>query len=231
MPTFFERLQTVTHTISVLGRHFDSAVPRKLLDSIQSGVMKNSYRGIPLLKSPFDICLYMQLISRLKPLTVLEIGTKFGGSALWFADMLTTHGLAGRVVTVDINPRVQFSDDRIVVKRGDARSLDKVFTDSFIDSLARPWLVVEDSAHLFDTTLAVLRYFDQKLVPGDYIVIEDGVLSYFSGRRYREYKDGPNLAVKEFLSANGDRYSIDTTLCDHFGYNVTYNPNGWLKRR
>jgi len=231
MSSLFERLQIVTHAVSVSGRHFGSGMPRKLLDSIQSGVLRNSYRGIPFLKSPFDVCLYMQLISRLKPLTVIEIGTKFGGSALWFADMLTTHGLAGRVVTVDIKPQIKFSDDRIVIREGDARSLDKVFADGFVDSLPHPWLVVEDSAHLFDTTLAVLRFFDQKLAAGDYIVIEDGVLSYFSHARYRRYKNGPNLAVRQFLSANAEKYAIDTELCDHFGYNVTYNPNAWLRRR
>jgi len=145
--------------------------------------------------------------------------------------MLTTHGLAGRVVTVDIKPQIKFSDDRIVIREGDARSLDKVFADGFVDSLPHPWLVVEDSAHLFDTTLAVLRFFDQKLAAGDYIVIEDGVLSYFSHARYRRYKNGPNLAVRQFLSANAEKYAIDTELCDHFGYNVTYNPNAWLRRR
>ena len=216
---------------SILGRTFESAVPGKLLDSIQSGVMRNSYRGIPFLKSPFDICLYMQLISRLKPLTVIEIGTKFGGSALWFADMLMTHGLAGRVVTVDINPQINFVDSRIIMKEGDARLLDKVFTESFLASLPHPWLVVEDSAHLLDTTLAVLQFFDQKLVAGDYIIVEDGVVSHLPGAQYRRYKDGPNIAVQQFLSANHGKYSIDAELCDYFGYNVTYNPNGWLKRQ
>ena len=217
--------------LSVLGRNFDSAIPRSLLESIQSGVLKNTYRGIPFLKDPFDICLYMQLISRLKPRTVIEIGSAFGGSALWFADMLMTHGLAGRVVTVDINPQINFSDDRIVVKQGDARSLDEVFSGDFIDSLQHPWLVVEDGPHLFETTFAVLEYFDRKLVPGDYIVVEDGVVSYLSGKRYRQFNDGPSIAVKKFLEVNGDRYTIDTELCDYFGYNVTYNPNGWLRRR
>lgn len=216
---------------SVLGRNFESAIPRKLLDSIQPGVLKNTYRGVGFLKSPFDICLYMQLISRLKPLTVIEIGTRFGGSALWFADMLTTHELTGRVVTVDVNPQVRFVDHRIIVKEGDARSLDKVLTDSLMESLPHPWLVVEDSAHLFETTLAVLQYFDQKLISGDYIVIEDGVVSQLSGAHYRRYRDGPSKAVREFLAVNSDRYSIDAELCDYFGYNVTYNPNGWLKRR
>jgi cephalosporin hydroxylase len=224
-------MQKPIFTTSVLGRGFQSAIPVTILDSIQSGVMKNCYRGIPFFKSPFDICLYLQLIARLRPLTVIEIGAKYGGSALWFADMLSNHGLAGRVVTVDTNPRIDFSDHRIVVKEGDARALDKVFAGNFIDSLPRPWLVVEDSAHLYDTSLAVLQYFDRKLVAGDYIVIEDGVVSFLSDARYRAYRDGPNIAVQQFLSANSERYSIDTGLCDYFGYNVTYNPNGWLRRR
>lgn len=212
-------------------RNFESAIPRKLLDSIQTGVMRNSYREIPFLKSPFDVCLYMQLIARLRPLTVIEIGTKFGGSALWFADMLTAHGLTGRVVTVDIDPQVTFVDDRIVVRKGDARSLGETLAEVFLDSLPHPWLVVEDSAHLFETTFAVLQFFDRKLISGDYMVVEDGVVSYLSAKPYRSYKDGPNVALERFLSAHPERYSIDTELCDHFGYNVTYNPNGWLKRR
>jgi cephalosporin hydroxylase len=217
--------------MSALVRSFDSAISTKLLDSIQSGVMKNVYRGIPFLKSPFDVCIYLQLISRLKPLTVIEIGTKFGGSALWFADMLAMHGLPGRVVTVDTKPQVSFVDDRIIVRQGDARALGETFRDEFLNSLAHPWLVVEDSAHLFETTFAVLQYFDRKLVSGDYIVVEDGVVSKLSGSHYRAYKDGPNTAVKQFLSDNYERYFIDTELCDHFGYNATYNPNGWLRRR
>ena len=216
---------------AVLGRSFTSALHVPFLDSIQKGVLRTVYRNIPFLKSPFDICLYLQLLSSLRPQTVIEIGAKFGGSALWFADMLVNHGVAGHVITVDSDPRIEFSDPRIIVKQGDARCLEKVFADGFIDSLPHPWLVVEDSAHLFETTLAVLHYFDRKLVAGDYIVIEDGVVSFLSDPEYRAYKDGPNLAVQEFLSANSEKYDIDSELCDHFGYNVTYNPNAWIRRR
>ena len=103
------------------------------------------------------------------------------------------------------------------MKQGDARSLDDVMTDDFMNSFPHPWLVIEDSAHLFETTLAVLRYFDPRLVAGDYMVVEDGVVSYLSGKRYRQYEGGPNLAIKQFLAANGERYFIDTELCDYFG--------------
>ena len=45
-----------------------------------------------------------------------------------------------------------------------------------------------------------------------------------------KFKDGPNRAVSEFLEARPQSYEIDLSLCDHFGRNVTYNPNGWLRR-
>ena len=74
------------------GREPRTAIPPALLESIQQGVMASRYRGREFLKSPFDVVLYLQLIDRLRPRTVIEIGTKEGGSALWFADTLAATG-------------------------------------------------------------------------------------------------------------------------------------------
>jgi cephalosporin hydroxylase len=41
---------------------------------------------------------------------------------------------------------------------------------------------------------------------------------------------GPARAVEEFLAQRGDVYAIDAASCDRFGYNATFNPNGWLMR-
>jgi len=214
----------------VHGRSFACALPTAALDAIQQGTLRNTWRGVPFLKDPFDIGLYLRLIGRLKPQTVIEIGTKHGGSALWFADMLEAHGLAGRVVSVDIEPQAAFVDPRITFIRGDALKLGEVLDDRFLDGLQRPWLAIDDSAHRFDMVLAVMEFFDRRLRPGDYLVVEDGVLAQLSGEHYRAYEDGPNRAVRHFLTRHGDRYEIDADLCDYFGYNVTFNPNGWLRR-
>lgn len=73
--------------------------------------MRTVYRGVPFFKSPFDIALYLQPLSRRHIRSVIEIGTKFGGSALWFADMIANHGVVdGRVVSVDIERLVEFDD-------------------------------------------------------------------------------------------------------------------------
>lgn len=212
-------------------RSFESDIPQGVLDSVQNGVFHSVYRGVPFLKSPFDIGLYLQLLSRLKPRTVIEVGCKHGGSALWFADMMAAQGAEDpRVVAVDIAPALKFSDPRIEVRQGDAKALGEVLTPEALAALPHPWLVVEDSSHRYPESIAVLTFFDDWLESGDYIVVEDGVVSHFQDGRYAAFEDGPNRAVRDFVGARPYRYEIDVGLCDHYGRNVTYNPNGWLRR-
>lgn len=181
-------------------------------------------------QEPFDLALYMQLMSRILPQTVFEVGTRFGGSALWFADMMAAHGVDGNVVSVDIRPPQDFRPDpRIRLIEGDAKALDRVLVGDLLKA-PKPWLVVEDGSHRFDDSLAVLRFFDSHLATDDYIVIEDGVVAFLPEEIYGRFESGPTRAVEAFLADNGDKYAIDTALCDHYGMNVTYNPNGWLRR-
>ena len=213
-------------------RSFDTAIPPDVLGGIQAGVMRSVYRGVPFYKSPFDIGIYLQLLSRLRPATVIEVGTKHGGSALWFADMMSAAGVAQpRVVSVDIEPQAAFTDPRITFLRGEAARLQDVLDASCLAQLPRPWLVVEDSSHLYDDSLAVLRFFDAHLRAGDVVVVEDGVVSHLPAEFYRRYEHGPNRAVADFLRERGDAYRVDASLCDFYGYNATYNPNGYLIRQ
>ena len=213
-------------------RDFSTILPSKVLNAVQKGALSSNYRGVRFLKSPFDIGLYLQLFSRQCPGTVIEIGCRFGGSALWFADMMASHGHPNpRVLTVDIAPAVDYSDPRIMVLTGEAANLGAVFTDELLVSCPRPWLVVEDSSHLYQDARAVLEFFHTRLQPGDHIVVEDGILLHLSDSQYDAYDNGPNRAVGDFLAREGDDYKVDTDLCDFYGHNATYNPNGWLVRR
>lgn len=225
-------MRIVDDQLEAQGRRFDTVAPTPLLDTVQRGVFRSVYRGVPFLKSPFDIGIYLQLLSMQQPKSVVEIGTKHGGSALWFADMLSAAGVdAPVVVSIDINPMAAFTDRRIHFLEGAAQTLGNVLTAAVFDALPRPLLVVDDSSHLYDDALAVLRFFDTVLRPGERIVIEDGVVRHLGDPVYRRYEDGPNRAVSDFLAETGDRYAIDVALCDHYGRNVTYNPNGYLLRR
>lgn len=216
---------------SVMGRPFCSSISAEVLERIQVGTMRTKYRNVPFFKSPFDISIYLNLLSRLAPRTVIEVGTKYGGSALWFADMMSAQGLEGaRVVSVDIEPLANFTDPRIIFLKGDAKQLDIVLPPELLQCCPHPWLVIEDSSHYYAETIATLGFFHDHLQSGDYIVVEDGVVAQLPHERYRKYDNGPNRGVADFLSDHGDFYAIDTELCDLFGHNATYNPNGWLRR-
>lgn len=214
---------------SARGRQFQVNMPSENLDGIQSGTLKLKYRGLRFPKNPFDIALYMRLIERLQPKTVIEIGTSQGGGALWFADVCRSFGLETRVFTIDLDPP-QNRHPGITYLKGDAYDPEGTFPSQLLQSLPHPWLISEDSAHTYDACIAVLDYFVPKMQGGDYIVIEDGTVADFTEERYREYQDGPNRAVSACLAANIGVLEIDTDLCDLFGHNVTYAPNAWLRR-
>ena len=71
------------------------------IESISEGHHRVSYRGIKLIKDPFDYLLYQMIINEVKPDLIIEIGTNHGASALYMADMLDLLG-NGMIHTMDI---------------------------------------------------------------------------------------------------------------------------------
>jgi cephalosporin hydroxylase len=199
-------------------------IPYELLMKIQKGTMDYRYRGIPMLKNPFDLALYPLLLDRARPRTLIEIGTYCGGSALWFADQAP--GM--RVLSVDLKRPTAVDHPAVTFLEGDARDLGVVLTPELMKSIERPLLVIEDSSHVASTTAAVLDFFDRSLLPGELIVIEDGILSAM--RVADSYEGGPLRAIHEFMARTNGRYEIDRSLCDYFGTNVTWNVDGYLRR-
>jgi cephalosporin hydroxylase len=199
-------------------------LPYDLLMRIQEGAMAYTYRGRPLLKNPFDLAIYPLLLERLQPRTLIEIGSHRGGSALWFADQREDL----RVWSVDREPPADAVHPRVTFLRGDSARLGATLTPAMLAKIERPLLVVEDSSHQASDVAAVLDFFDPWLQPGEYIVIEDGILEAM--RVPALYGGGPLHAIREFLARAGGRYEIDRSLCDFFGRNVTWNVDGYLRR-
>jgi cephalosporin hydroxylase len=209
-------------------RGFKTAFSPELLQSVQAGTMAYTYKGVRCLKDPFDLAIYTKLIWDMKPKSLIEIGSNQGGGALWFADMLTIAGLGCPVVSVDRVPPTGFVDPRIAFLAGDAASLGETLTAELLAALPHPWLVVEDSAHTYDVTLAAIHFFAAAMQLGDVLIIEDGVLDDLG--MGEAYGGGPNRAVAEYLAASPETFRVLPQYCDMFGFNATYNPNGYLLR-
>ena len=215
---------------AVRGRHFRVDIPTPALNNIQKGTLRTRYKGMRLAKSPFDLALYTQAIEKLRPRTIIEIGTSEGGSAAWLIDQCRAFGLCDtKLITIDIAPPA-IEIPGVSIYQGDSCAPQLKFPTDIITASPHPWLVIEDSAHSYDSVSAVLGYFDEHLLSGDMFVLEDGVLADLDGDVYRSLDDGPNRALAEFLRRTDGRYTIETSLCDFYGHNVTYAPNGWLLR-
>ena len=209
-------------------RPWATSLPRETLLSIQQASMGYSYRGVPMIKNPFDFALYPLLLWQVKPRTIIEIGSKEGGSALWFADQVNNFGLDSHIYSVDIVKVDNVAHPRVSFLQGNGRDLAKTFSDEFMQGLPRPLLVIEDADHAYETSKAVLEFFDPYLEIGEYIVVEDGIISDLV--QDANYNIGPHRALKEFLSIYGAEYTIDQQYCDYFGYNLTWCTNGFLKK-
>lgn len=210
-----------------MNRSFKTFFAAGQLERYQYGSLTYRYRGILCQKSPIDIAIYLALINEVRPRTIIEIGSKLGGSALMFRDFMSAAGLAPHVVSIDLTmPDLAVEGVRFIA--GDVRDLARAFERHALGELPRPWLVSEDSAHAADACRAALDFFAGRLQPGEWLVMEDGVLDELglSG----QFDGGPNRAIREFFARHPGIYEVGEKYCDMFGFNATYNPNGYLKR-
>lgn len=211
-----------------MNRTFDTFFAPDQLEAYQAGVMSYEYAGIRCLKSPLDTAIYLRLIHDCQCRSIIEIGSRFGGSARMlrdFARCLVDPSV--EVVSIDVErPTLEIEGVRFLT--GDVHRLDDVFRDNGLYQLPRPWLIIEDSAHTAEACLSALNFFAGETRPGDFLVIEDGILTDLG--MAEKYQGGPNVAIDSFFRSHPDIFEVAVEYCDMFGRNATYNPNGYLRR-
>ena len=205
-----------------------TSLPASILPALQHGHISYRYKGIETLKCPFDLALYALLIWELRPRTIFEIGSNKGGSAVWLADQLRSYGIDGRVLSYDVNCVMDLEDPNVTFAFGDAAALAETITPDFIASLPRPFMVIEDSSHQRAHSLAVMTFFNPYLHEGEYMIVEDAIISDLGIEDM--FDGGPRAAIEEFLATNAEWF-VDRSYCDFFGPNVTWNVDGYLKKR
>ena len=161
---------------------------------------------------------------------------------MWFRDRLRTlasygHIVEPRVISVDIdmsNARrflagadPQFAETIMLIE-GDV--CDSSITERVI-SLIEPGssvMVVDDSAHTYESTAAVLQAYADLVQPGGFFVVEDGGVDIEGLRQNPGWPRGVLAALEEWLqSPSGQRFEVrrDLEL-----YGVTNILRGFLQR-
>jgi len=183
---------------------------------IHRGKNDPSWKGIPVLKFPTDMTLYHEVIHETKPDFIVEIGTKYGGSALYFQDMLDACGSGGRVITVDLKSQVSQKDPRITYINGNSK--DEKIIEQVRDMLSGRVMVVIDGNHERGHCKWDLHNYGPMVTKGQYLVVED---CYIDRGLY-----GPGEARDWFLDKH--RGFVKTDRCSRYLVGVTMG--GWLHR-
>lgn len=194
------------------------------------------YRGVPTLKCPLDLQIYHEMIWQLRPAVVIETGTCFGGSALWFADQLNmVHGVDGHlVISIDIEdrrtPPPDVPNQWVRPDRYDIRWIIGDSSDPEIVAMVGRMsagvdtMVVLDSDHTKAHVLSELDAYAPMVSSGQYLVVED---TNISGRPLTCPDDpGPGAALDEWIP-NHPEFEPDV-ICER--NLLTMHPGGWLRR-
>lgn len=216
----------------------DDRVGSYVLDRLRQS-MWESYMGVPLGKFPEDLRTYQHLLWASRSDVVVEIGTNQGGSALWFRDSLDTLARyrrirAGRVISIDIDiapaqERLRFlPSEGITLLAGDV--LDPALprrVGQLIPPEAR-CLVVEDSAHTYETTRAALDGFADLVPLGGYFVVEDGCVDVEELRLFPEWPRGVLPALGDWLATPQGAQFRQRSDLERYG--ISCHPGGFLRR-
>jgi cephalosporin hydroxylase len=181
------------------------------------------FLGVLVQKSPLDLWVYQEMIYELRPDVLVEAGTKYGGSAYYFARLFDLLG-HGEVVTIDVQPQpTRPAHPRITYLTGS--STDPTIAEEVDRMIGNgKALVVLDSAHERDHVLAELRLWSRRVPVGSYLVVED---THVDGHPVTtDFGPGPWDAVKLFLAEN-DSFEVDASRHKFF---FTWNRGGCLRR-
>jgi cephalosporin hydroxylase len=202
----------------------------------------DSYAGVRLVKFPEDLRIYEHMLWASAPRYVVELGTHAGGSALWFRDrlrMLASYGRIRdpRVIAVDLDMTAAKKNlaavdaryaETIALVEGDLRDPQIASHVATQIEAGASVLVVDDSAHNYETTMAALTGYAELIQPGGWFVVEDGGVDIEEVRLDPTWPRGVIPAIHDWLdSTTGRRFSIrrDIEL-----YGLTSNPEGFLQR-
>ena len=191
------------------------------------------FLGHKIIKNPLDLWMMQQVLYEIKPDFVVETGTYKGGSALYWAHILSGLGLdKSKVLTIDIQDINGDAAREILWKKHveffHGSSTDPELVRRIRDRVeGKTVLVTLDSAHTRKHVLDELRLYGPLVSPGSYLVVED---THFDAvPTHPERGPGPMSAINTFMKeAGGESFEIDVS---REAMLMTFNPGGWLRRK
>jgi len=190
---------------------------------------KTNWLGVNFQKFPNDAIIIQELITKTRPNFIIETGSRYGGSALFFASICELIG-NGQVFSIDKTlENVQFEiidslpcGQRISFLSGE--SVDPYVINSIKRELNGSVIIFLDSWHTEEYVSQEIKAYSDMVTVGSYLIVEDTHIFHPVPWIYKDL--GPMEAVKKFMK-NNDEFIADKE-CEKLG--MTANPDGWLRR-
>lgn len=186
---------------------------------------ESTWLGTHIKKCPFDTWMYQEILYEVKPDLIVECGTYKGGSAYFLATLCDLMQ-KGEILTVDIidHPGKPVHP-RITYMTGSTLDEEILNTIKAKVALAKTVLVILDDDHSANHVYNELKVYADMVTPGSYLLVED---SNVNGHPvYPEHGPGPYEAIDRFMQED-NRFVIDKSKEKFY---VSFNPNGYLKRK
>ena len=125
-----------------------------------------NWRGSEMLKNPCDLWSYIDILQEVKPSIIIETGTHYGASAMFYADICSILNIDCKVITIDINPKWHLDPNNFNIKSITGLSTDdtvvqKIYDEINQDKNQNDILVMLDSDHSRDNVYRELEIYSK----------------------------------------------------------------------
>lgn len=188
-----------------------------------------TFLGVVTNKSVSDMWNYQEILTRLRPALIVEFGTRFGGSALYFSVIGRAINPDLKVLSVDVS---HAEVDPAVLQEPSIRLVTSSSADAGIADIIREMrsthpgnvFFILDSDHSKSHVLAELSLLRGVVITGDYVVVEDGNIN--GNPVLPGWGEGPTEALDAYFEMYPDDYTLDVEREKKFGF--TFAPSGFL---
>jgi cephalosporin hydroxylase len=212
------------------------ASARETIDSFHElyyGSMEQTWKdtywmGVRAAKCPMDMWVYQEILWQTRPDLIIECGTAWGGSALFYASIFDLLGTGGEIITIDIAGDDQIPDrpthPRITYLTGSSTDADIVGRLRERAASVDRVMVVLDSDHSYAHVAAEIAAYSSLVTPGCYLVVEDTNVN--GNPILPNWGPGPMEAVDEFV----DDTQLFVRDPAREKFMMTFSPGGYLRR-
>ena len=212
---------------------------------------EQTWLGVPIWQLADDLVALQRIVVDANPKWIVETGTKFGGSAIFFASLLAMMGRTaesgGGVITVDVhetNEAKELLSDKphrfapLVRQRliGDAKAPEILAAISAaIAADPGPVMVFLDDWHDGDHVYAEMQVYSKLVTPEGILIVADTTFEDLAdtpvvvpSEKYPDAKrSNPRVALRRFLSERNDFLMIP----DYTSTGISNFPDSVLRRK